>query len=212
MPKPCIFGADYSVYVRIVRLALEEKNVDYDLAPIDVFAKGGPPPSYFLRQPFGRIPAFEYDDFRLYETGAITRYIDEAFSGPELQPREARERARVNQIISVADAHLYPTLVWGVYVESVSKPRRGESADAGRLATALAKASKCLKALSDIVVEAGLLIGPSPTLADLYLAPMFDYFLQAPEGRNLMANYPELGSWWAQMERRHSMQRTKPTA
>jgi glutathione S-transferase len=116
MQKPSVFGADYSVYVRAVRLTLEEKNIDYDLTPIDVFAKEGPPPSYLQRQPFGRIPAFEHCGFRLYETGAITRYIDEAFAGPSLQPVDARQRARANQIISIADSYIYPILVRGVYV------------------------------------------------------------------------------------------------
>src|SRR4051794_14875256 len=101
MAKPRVFGADYSVYVRIVRLALAEKGVDYDLVPLDIFAEGGPPPDYLDRQPFARIPAFEHDGFALYETSAITRYIDEAFDGPALQPTDTIERARCNQLISI---------------------------------------------------------------------------------------------------------------
>jgi len=41
--KPTVFGAPYSVYVRSVRLTLEEKAIDYDLVPVDIFAAGGPP-------------------------------------------------------------------------------------------------------------------------------------------------------------------------
>jgi hypothetical protein len=41
--KPTVFGAPYSVDVRSVRLTLEEKAVDYDLVPVDIFAAGGPP-------------------------------------------------------------------------------------------------------------------------------------------------------------------------
>ena len=78
--KPRVFGADYSVYVRIVRLCLVEKRIEYELTPIDVFAEEGPPQSYLARHPFGRIPAFEHDGFSLYETSAIARYIDEAFA------------------------------------------------------------------------------------------------------------------------------------
>ena len=36
-----VYGAAYSVYVRIVRIALHEKGVPYDLVPIDVFAEEG---------------------------------------------------------------------------------------------------------------------------------------------------------------------------
>jgi glutathione S-transferase len=76
---PIIFGAPYSVYVRAVRLALEEKGAHYELIPVDIFAPGGPPPERMTRHPFGKIPAFEHAGFRLYEAGAITRYVDGAF-------------------------------------------------------------------------------------------------------------------------------------
>ena len=92
--RPVVYGADYSVYVRIVRLALEEKGVAYDLVPVDAFAEGGPGEDYLRRHPFGRIPAFEHDGFSLYETGAIARYVDEAFEGPRLQPAEDRRHFR----------------------------------------------------------------------------------------------------------------------
>jgi hypothetical protein len=73
---PIVFGAPYSVYVRTVRLALEEKAVQYELVPVDVFASEGTPSEHKARHPFGKIPAFEYAGFRLYEAGAITRYVD----------------------------------------------------------------------------------------------------------------------------------------
>jgi Glutathione S-transferase, N-terminal domain len=79
---PIVFGAPYSVYVRAVRLALEEKGVAYELVPVDIFAVDGPPSEHLTRHPFGKIPAFEHTGFCLYEAGAITRYIDEAFCRP----------------------------------------------------------------------------------------------------------------------------------
>jgi hypothetical protein len=39
--KPTALGAPYSVYVKSVRLTLEEKAVDYDLMPDDIFVAGG---------------------------------------------------------------------------------------------------------------------------------------------------------------------------
>jgi glutathione S-transferase len=69
--QPIVFGAPYSVYVRIVRLVLEEKGVPYQLVPVDIFAADEPSPEYMARHPFGKIPAFEHAGFRLYEAGAI---------------------------------------------------------------------------------------------------------------------------------------------
>ncbi|THK37580.1 glutathione S-transferase family protein [Ensifer sp. MPMI2T] len=211
MAKPLVFGADYSVYVRTVRLTLEEKGIGYDLVPIDVFAEGGPPSDYLQRHPFGRIPAFEHDGFQLYETGAITRYVDETFEGPALQPSDLKRRARVNQIISIMDGYAYRVLVWGIYVERVSKPSKVGFADEARIAENLPKAATCLKAVSDLMKDGRWLSGDSLTLADLHAASMFDYFLMAPEGSALIEDYPNLASWWSRIADRPSMQATRHT-
>lgn len=210
MSKPRVFGADYSVYVRIVRLVLTEKGVAYDLEPLDIFAEGGPPQDYLDRHPFGRIPAFEHDGFALYETGAITRYIDEAFDGPALQPTDTRQRARGNQLISIADNYAYRDLVWGVFVERVEKPAQGAPADEAAIAALLPKAETCLKAISDLMGDNAWLAGDAPSLADLYAAPMMDYFLQAPEGRTMLAAHANLASWWSRMAARPSMKDSQP--
>ncbi|WP_426131241.1 glutathione S-transferase family protein [Pararhizobium sp. PWRC1-1] len=210
MRKPVLFGADYSVYVRAARLVLHEKGIDYDLVPVDVFAEGGPPKSHLARQPFGRIPAFEHDGFELYEAAAITRYIDEAFEGPNLQPAEPQSRARVNQIISIADGYIYPVLVWGVYIEQVSKPARGEPSDETQLVASLAKAPVILKALADLMSDGPWLGGAALTLADLHAAPMIDYFAKAPEGLPMLVRHGNLMGWWLRMQERASMRQTEP--
>ena len=207
--KPRVFGAPYSVYVRIVRLALAEKGVEYELVPVDIFAKEGPPPGYLEKHPFGRIPAFDHGGFALYETGAITRYIDEAFGGAKLQPLDLRERARCNQLVSVADNYAYPHLVWGIYVERVSKPARGAVPDEARIAAALPKAVTCLSAMSDLMGNNPWLAGGALSLADLYAAPIFDYFLMTPEGRDMIPQFGNLAAWWSRIAARPSVQETR---
>lgn len=194
--KPRVFGAAYSVYVRIVRLTLEEKGVAYDLVPVDVFAPGGPPQWYLQHHPFGRIPAFEHQGFRLFEAGAITRYVDEGFDGPTLQPSDPERRALVNLVIGMLDAYAYRALVWDVYVERVSKPKQGETSDEKRIAAGLSVAENCLATLARLKVPGPWLVGKDLTLADLHAAPMFAYFLRAQEGRNLMTRHPGVAAWW----------------
>lgn len=122
--RPQLYGADYSVYVRIARLALLEKGVAYDLVPVDIFAEDGIPVAHRQRHPFGKIPTFEHGDFHLYETGAITRYVDEAFDGPALQAIDAKTRGRMNQIISIADGYVIRSWSGGCMLNA-SKSRRG---------------------------------------------------------------------------------------
>jgi glutathione S-transferase len=208
MMKPILYGASYSVYVRSARLALAEKGVDYDLVEVDVFAPDGPPAEHLARQPFGKIPAFEHDGFRLYEAGAIIRYVDEAFPGPALQPADPRARARMNQVTSIIDSYAYPNLVWGVFVERVSGPARGRPTDVAKLAAALPKCETCLDAL--VALMGDFLAGAQLTLADLHAAPMFDYFLQTQDGAEMLARRPALAQWWQRMRGRQSMLASAP--
>ena len=115
--------------------------------------------------------------FLVRKTSAIARYVDEVFDGPKLQPSGARGRARCNQLISVADNYAYPQLVWGIYVERVSKLVRGAVTDEAKITATIPKAKACLKAMSNLMGDNPWLAGAEMTLADLYAAPMFDYFL-----------------------------------
>ena len=208
MAEPVLYGAGYSVYVRAARLALAEKGVTYRLVEVDVFAPGGPPAEHLARQPFGKIPAFEHDGFRLYETGAITRYVDETFDGPALQPAKPRGRGRMNQVISILDSYAYPILVRVIYEERVDVPRRGRSPDEMRVVRALPTAETCLAALEGILTDGPWLAGSALTLADLHAAPMFDLLLQTPEGAEMLSRHARLAFWWTAMRARRCMEIT----
>lgn len=207
MSPPLLLGATYSVYVRSAQLTLEEKGVPYRLEEIDIFAPGGPPPAYLERQPFGRIPAFEHDGFRLYETGAIIRYVDEAFPGPPLQPAEPRARARMNQVISILDSYAYRILVWDIFVERVRVPKQGRIADEAKIAAALPRAATCLATLDAIMDGGSFLAGEALSLADLHAAPMIAYFRLADEGDALLRGYSRLQAWWTRIAARESVRR-----
>lgn len=204
-----LYGAAYSVYTRSARLALIEKGVGYHLEMVDVHGPGGMPPEHLTRQPFGKIPALEHDGFLLYETGAILRYIDEVFPGPALQPVDARHRARMNQAISICDSYLYGHGVWGIFVERVSKPRRGVAVDEQKVAASLPKAAACHAALADILGDQAYLCGAALSLADLHAAPMLACLAMTGEGRAMMTAHPQLEAWWQRMAARASMAQTR---
>ena len=104
MATPIIYGPGVSTYVRTVRLVLEEKGADYQLVEIDILQGGHKTPEHLARHPFGRVPAFEHDGFQLYETSAITRYLDAVLPGPQLTPGDPKGAARMQQAIAVVDS------------------------------------------------------------------------------------------------------------
>lgn len=209
MSEPIVFGAAYSVYVRSARLVLEEKGAVYRLVEVDVFAPGGPPAEHLARQPFGRIPAFEHDGFRLYETGAIIRYIDGAFPGPRLQPTTPKARARVDQVISILDNYAYRPLVREIFVERVRAPAKGQEPNEAAIALALTPAATCLQALEALMDGGPYLAGQDLTLADLHAAPMFAYFSMAREGSAMLSQREHLLRWWQRMSIRPSVVATR---
>jgi glutathione S-transferase len=206
MSKPVVFGADYSVYVRIVRLALEQKGVGYDLVPVDVFAAEGLPGWYLEIHPFGRIPAFEHDGLKFFETSAVSHYVDEAFAGPSLQPADARDRAVMNQIIGLLDAYAYRAMVWDVAVESLEMP----TPDDTLIAAGLRTANTVLKVLSQLKRPGTWLLGDHVTLADLHAGPIIGYFLKAQEGRALTAEHPAISDWWQRLRELPAYTATEP--
>lgn len=204
-----LFGLERSVYTRIVRLALEEKAIAYRLNEVEIFGPDGVPPDYLARHPFGRIPAIEHNGFQLYETSAITRYIDEAFPGVPLQPHEPAARARMNQVISLLDAYAYQPMIWGVFVERIVVPREGGVSNEQKIAQAVVAARVCLDALDAIVACKPFLLGAKITLADLHAFPILNYFSLTREGRDLIRIHAALDEWLRMMESRPSVRRTQ---
>jgi hypothetical protein len=85
-------GFRFSVYVRMARIVLAEKGLAYEHVEIDPFLPDVPT-EYLDLHPFGRVPALVDGGFVLDETGAITRYIDEAFEGSSA-PARGEDRPR----------------------------------------------------------------------------------------------------------------------
>ena len=201
-----VYGVPGSPYLRSALLGLEEKGADYRLATL---AMGeGKTPAHLARQPFGRIPALEHGDFRLYETQAILRYLDAVLPGPSLRPAEPRALARMDQIVGMADWYVFPFITVGICAERMmSQIFWGRGPDEANIAKALPNAGICVRELDRLMGDAPYLTGESVSIADLMLTPHIDYFAQTPEGRDLMED-TALAAWLERMRARDSFQAT----
>ncbi len=206
-----LIGYRYSVYLRIARLALEEKGVAFRHVEVDPF--GDVPPWYLALQPFGRVPVLRHGDFTIHETAAIGRYVDAAFDGPALVPAEgragARAAGRMQQVIGIVDSYGYRPMVRQVFAHAVFRPAAGEVGDWAEVLAGLEAARVVLGALEGLV-EGRWMAGDAVSLADLHLGPMMAYFVAAPEGAAMLAGYPRLSAWWARMRARPAMVASDP--
>ncbi len=202
MADPILYGPGYSTYTRSARLTLEEKGVSYRHVEVDFLQ--GMPEEQRARQPFSKVPAFEHDGLQLYETCAIERYVDEAFTGPGLQPEDPRQRARMTQIISIIDSYTYGPTVGQLVVQ-----RLEATPDEAAIEAALPEVRNCMGTLEQLLGDQKFLASDKLSLADLHLAPIFAYFTATPESGPILENKPGLHRWWESMKARESMTKTE---
>lgn len=210
MADSIVYGPAFSTYVRSVRLALEEKGAPYRLEDVAILEGANKTPEHVARHPFGKVPAFDHDGFMLYETAAIMRYVDEAFDGPSLQPEEPRARAAMAQVMSIIDSYAYPSCISSIVIQRMVVPIMGGTPDAEVIAEAAPLATTSMEALEAIIGDDGFLAGGDLSLADLLLAPIYDYFSQTPEGETALGGTPKLKRWWDGIGKRESVIKTKP--
>jgi glutathione S-transferase len=210
MANLILHGPAFSTYVRTVRLALAEKGVDYDLQEID-FLSAPMPAEQLARHPFGKVPAMDHDGFGLYESLAISRYIDEAFDGPALQPGDVKGRARMTQIFQIIDNYAYPSMITKVLIQRVIMPKLGGDADEAVIAEGVGEAKTVLGELDKLLGGQTYFNGAAVSLADLHFVPVYDYFAMTPDGAPLLGAYQNLQRWWTTMNTHASVEATKPS-
>ena len=202
-----VHGIPGSPYVRQPLRVCEEKGAPYRLAAMAFGAGANKSPEHLARHPFGRIPAIEHDDFKLYETQAIVRYIDQVAGGPSLTPEDPRQQARMNQVMNILDWYVMPSMTAGIGFNRVVKPRFGMAADEEAVAKALPMTQTCVTALEDILGANPYFAGDAVSLADLCAIAHLEFFAETPEGAAMLAKSPLL-DWITRMSARPSVQAT----
>jgi glutathione S-transferase len=211
MSDVIVYGVPGSPFVRAVQMGLEEKGVAYRVQPV------GPrelqSEAYLKRHPFGRVPAFEHGDLKLYETQAILRYLDDVFPEPPFVPADPRAAARMNQIIGINDWYFFPKAAAVIVFQRVVGPvLLGAPTDEAAIAAAAPMARICVAELDRLLGSERFLAGDQMSIADLMLAPQIDFFAATPEGKALLEG-TGLNAWLARMSARASMiatQRPEP--
>lgn len=90
-----------SPYAMSVYVALTEKQLPFEVRPIDLSAGEQRMQPYQCRALTARVPALTHDGFNLTESSVIAEYLEEVFPAPQhaaLYPTSIRERARARQL------------------------------------------------------------------------------------------------------------------
>ncbi len=186
------------------------KDVEHDTIEVNPFADLSE--AYLKLHPFGRVPVLTHGEFQLFETAAITRYIDRAFEGRSLQPESAAALARMDQVIAVVDAYAYWPMVRQVSSHAFFRPLVGEESSPEEVERGLKASIKILSFFDDVAREGEILTGRVISLADCHLAPMVDYFVRAEQGKAALSPHLALQRWWNQLSDWDVLEATDPFA
>lgn len=93
-----------------VRIALNLKNIDYDIHPVHLVKNGGEQylDKFLAINPQGRVPALVIDDMVLTQSTAIIEYLDEVYPSPPLLPEAPHVRAFVRSLAQLIACDVHP--------------------------------------------------------------------------------------------------------
>jgi len=204
MSRFVVHGVGMSTCTRRVLTAIEEKGSTYELRPVNFQVAEHKSHEYVDKhQPFGQVPVLYDGDFRVFESRAICRYVDDVIEGGiELVPKDKKKRALVEQWISVEMSHYKPaeTLV----AELLFKKFRGQEADQTVVEENKRKLDGFLVILNKELEGKNYLVGEQFSLADLVFLPYTDYLLKQEGFHNYFDAYPNVKRWWHNISTRPS--------
>jgi glutathione S-transferase len=193
-----------SPFGRAVLATLEEKGVPYRLAAIAPGTLRGP--QHLARHAFGRVPVLDHDDFSLYETQAILRYVDRVVAEPALTPADARAAGRMDQLMNINDWYLFQGVANVIAFQRVVGPRLfGLTPDEAAIAAAVPKGRMVFGELARHLGDRPYFAGDAVSLADLLIAPQLDFLRDTPEWPALVAGDGALPRWLERMRARPSL-------
>ena len=199
-----IVGFPVSNFVRSVRMVAEEKGVPYELVPER-------PHSDTVKglNPTGKIPALRHDGLELCESLAIARYIEEAFDGARMIPKDPKKAAQVNRWTAFVAIEVDQLLMRNYVVEYAFH----RDDDGNVIRTTIDKAIKRFPRMFrmlEAAVEPGFFGTSSFSMADCFILPILNSTNLWEEGKEAIASSPKLAAYFTQMQERASFQSTAP--
>ena len=88
-----------------VKIVLAEKNLPYEIVPVDLRAHEQKTPDYLKLNPYGKVPVLTDDDTVLYESCIINEYLEEKYPNPPLLPKEPAKKAKARILVDYGMAH-----------------------------------------------------------------------------------------------------------
>ncbi|KAL5729943.1 glutathione transferase [Ranunculus cassubicifolius] len=182
---------------RRVVVCLIEKEIDYEIIPVDVYNGAHKEPEFLKLQPFGVLPVIEDGDFTLYESRAIIRYYAEKykFQGTRLLGKTIEDRGIVEQWLEVEGQNYHPP-IYNLILHLLIHPKMGLPVDTKVIDESEKKLGKVLDIYEDRLSKSKYLAGDFFSLADLSHLPFTHYLVTAAGKEYMITDRKHVSAWW----------------
>ena len=187
-----LLGRANSSNVMKVIWLLEEMRLPYERRDVGGKFGGTDTPEYRAMNPNGVVPTLIEDDFVLWESNAILRYLAASHEpGHKFWPRDLRARANVDRWMDWLQTTLGPCMTpvfWGL----VRTPP--EKRDMAAIEAAAATLGERYGILENVLAKSAYIAGPELTLCDIAIGVHAHRWFSF-EGIT-RPDYPHLRAWY----------------
>ena len=176
--------------------AADEMGLDYEQVDVGGKFGGNREPDYLAMNPMGLVPALVEDDFVLWESNAITRYLAEKYGRGSLCPADPRIRAAADTWMDwqqTACAPMMTPVFWGL----VRTPEAER--DYGRINAAIERGYEVWGILDRHLASRPFVAGGDFTMGDIPIGPQAHRWFNLVEKRPAM---PNLEAWYRRLTER----------
>ncbi|WP_213992028.1 glutathione S-transferase [Sodalis sp. dw_96] len=192
-----ILGRSSSINVRKVLWACEELGIEYEREDWGNGFKSTQSPEFLALNPNAMVPVIQDQDFVLWESNAIIRYLARAYRGELLYPAAPKIRAGIDQWIDWQAAELNPA--WS-YVFSALVRHNPEYPDADRITAATAAWSGKMSILNNQLNATNAYVaGSAFTLADIPIGLSVNRWFSTPLQR---PDLPAVSAYYERLSQR----------
>ena len=180
-----LYYAHPSAYARPVWLALLEKQLPFELLPVDLSGEQFSP-EFLALNPFSHVPVLVDGNFRVIESLAILDYLEARYPELSLLPSDAIALARVRMVQLVTLNELLPAVFKLLVYDENSGERSAE------LEYAQLRAINTLSFLENLLGDSLYFANEQLTLAEIVAGTLV---YRMPDLGIALTNYPKLNVW-----------------
>ncbi len=202
-----LFGHPISPHSRKAHFVLEEAQQPHTYQFVDLTKGEHKTPGFLARNPLGKVPVLQDDDFTLTESGAILRYVAENYA-PGLLPTDKHHRARIDQWMFWQPGEANQVLHKPFQTKFFAR-MAGKTPDEAAFQQAVQACDAVLKQLDSALAGKQFIAGDTFSIADIALVEsVFQMtFVEAHPG-----HFPNLQGWYTRVSERQAFKKSRPPA